>query len=199
MAHETPTPYAPTTTRLLRPRRRVPGALVLIALLSLGFVPYPTQVFPAITVELVDPAGPLIPNPHPPHRHGVSNPAILQGETRFDDHGRAALRAEKIWASAYYRLLAATGNLHKLRGTYGWIRVELPSDYVLDRQAMRVTETPGWPSADLPNGDTLRDCSPGPDGNDAFDLFLENPETNRPSPLRITVRPRPSSSPMIAP
>jgi hypothetical protein len=145
---------ADATTYSLAPGRGSPGSkrrkslrAVLLALLVLllGFVPYPTQVFPAVSVQLVDERGQSLRQAIPARWRGVCNAAIIEGDASFDESGRLSLPARRVWATPYRRAAAASGLLHKLRGTYADFRFTLPAGYELDTGATGLIQTrPQW-------------------------------------------------------
>lgn len=112
---------APTTSRASRAltpaqrRRRIAIALGLI----LCFVPFPTKVFPALTLRFADPAGRTVDCSHPIDWEGVTRVDSVRGVARCLPAAPLTLPAQHVWASPASRLLAIFGCFLPHSGGFG--------------------------------------------------------------------------------
>lgn len=147
----TPDPSLPHHQRLtpeeLRFRRRlkiVVGALILLAL-----IPYPTQVCPPITLQIVDDKSKPVLDVVSVGWDGYCNADSLRGYVQFDLAARAALSRQWVWASPLKRFVSLIPFPH---GGGGWFSPRarltflIPAEYDLDGAAMGLTAT-SWPRA----------------------------------------------------
>lgn len=176
-------------------KRRRPRWLsfLLIGMPLLIFVPYPTQVFPSMTLQVVDQNGKGLPISDSAHWRGVTNAATVEGSARFDTGGHISLPAQRVWASPIRHMLSDRGFLHKLVMTHGELHIDVPRGYVLDAEAMGLTSTPER-TGNLPtSGDWLwQGIKTG--GADVLCLNMYNPDRAGVRSYRIVLRDQSAST-----
>ena len=148
----------PAITPAQRRRRRV-----LVIALILCFVPYPTTVFPRLTVRFVDGAGRAVDCSHPIQWRGYTNAGDVEGVFRCDPGGQLRLPSRRVWASPASRLLALLGGFVPHSGGWSSTRAsvwfDLADDEAVDEEAMGglTTSVFGVPGCSLGQpGDVLR-------------------------------------------
>jgi hypothetical protein len=131
------------TPEELRFRRRL--KIVLVSLVLLSLIPYPTQVCPPVTVQLVDGNGKPVSDIVSLEWHGSANAGSLDAYVGFDMTGRATISRQWAWANPFIRLVSLIPFPH---GGGGWtaasttLSFPLPADLELDAAAMGLT--PNW-------------------------------------------------------
>jgi len=154
-----------------------------------AFVPYPTRVFPPLTLQVVDQAGRV------PERlplaiwRGVTNVDYHEEKVAFDTDGRIHLSQRVVWASLLERLGAVVrGSVapHSggVRETWGDVSFEVPKGYTLDARATGVTGTAALPGG--PDGIYL--VSHGTWG-DYVNLSIWNPGARVGRDYRVVLKP----------
>jgi hypothetical protein len=143
----TPDPSLPGRSRItpeeLRFRRRL--KFVLVSLIILGLIPYPTQVCPPVTVQLVDANAKPVLDIVSLEWRGHANAGSLDAYVPFDMTGRATVSRQWTWANPFGRFLSLIPFPH---GGGGWMTTSttlilpLPADLELDTVAMGLT--PSW-------------------------------------------------------
>jgi hypothetical protein len=118
-------------------RRRL--RVVLVSLIVLGLIPYPTQVCPPVTVQLVDDKGKPVMDVVSMHWNGFTNAGSLEGYVQFDSAARATVSRQWLWVNPVSRFLSLIPFPH---GGGGWatttttLNFPMPADYELDAAAM---------------------------------------------------------------
>ena len=157
----------------------------LILILSLGLVPYSSQVFPAMALQIVDSHGKGIGDIGIAQWRGSSNAGRIEGSAQFDDEGRIALTPQRVRACFYYRGLANSGLLHKLRLPTGSLTFRLLTGRLLDTDGMQ--RAPYNATVWSLTSEEVRQSTDA-DGREVIALSFSDPERNRATPFKLIVR-----------
>src|SRR4051812_27854321 len=88
-SHEMNSPKPSLTPEQRRFRRRMMIAVLIVIVLSL--VPYPTQVIPSVTIQVVDHVGKPVNTIVSAHWQGSAHGVNVEGYTPFDLSGKLSL------------------------------------------------------------------------------------------------------------
>jgi hypothetical protein len=184
--------------RLLRPsaRRNIKILLIVAVLVLAGFIPYPTQVFPNIVVQIVDPDEQHIPATDA-HWRGQTNTALVEGQAPFDATGRLALPARTTRASAFDRCYQDTGIPHKLNPTRASVEFCVPAGYTVNFEATGIMELPDtvWSPLREHGPRVVIDAAAAARGY--VDLVTLAPSRDPRTPIRIVLRKLPATNPTL--
>jgi hypothetical protein len=137
---------APTPEQIRFRRRMRMGLLIAFIL---GLIPYPTQVLPAVKIQLIDPTGKPVTDVVSLRWHGYNNKETLDGHLQFDMSAKAEIPSQRIWSSPFGRIMNYMSGILPHSGgfgstTSGGFEFYVPADYTLNAKSMGLIQDKFW-------------------------------------------------------